>query len=567
MGPNDRSTLVSLFCDRVARSGSRQAGSFPAGAGYLEPTWTELSEQVRRTAAGLVRLGVQPGDRVVLVSENRLEWIVADLGTLMAGGVNVPIQAALAGPQIAEQIRDCGARLVMLSGPGQAAKLLAVRAELPRGLEFVTFDPCAGLHALGGARTLADLQAGVGANEREQVQARRLAEGTARDLATILYTSGTTGEPKGVMLTHGNLVSNTLASMETLFISEDDVRLSWLPLSHIFARTVDYYLWVASGSRLCLARGLDTLMEDLRRVRPTLFSTVPYFLDKVMRALTAAGQADDPAAVREAFGGRLRVIVSGGAPLPDHLAEFFLSRGVPAYQGYGLTESSPVISTNTLSANKIGTVDRPIPGVEVRIAEDGEILTRGPHVMVGYWNKPEATAAAIRDGWLYTGDIGELDADGYLRITGRKKEIIVTAAGKKIAPVRIEALLTEDPCIEQAVVYAEGRNYAVGLIVPNYKLLGEEARRQGLPPLPVEELVREPGLVAFMQERVTAALGGVSKFEQVKRIALLPAPFSVEAGELTATLKLRRARIYERYQDTLAALYQEPAVSPVSAVA
>ena len=375
------------------------------------------------------------------------------------------------------------------------------------------------------------------------------------DLATILYTSGTTGEPKGVMLCQRNLASNALGTLQAFQSEPDDLRLAWLPMSHIFARTCDVYTWVAGGGQLALAEGPDTVTPFCRELHPTLINGVPYFFEKVQRYLVDNGLADQPGILPLAFGGRLRAACSGGAPLPDHVAQFYNERGVFLGQGYGLTESSPVITAATPRAMKIGTSGRPIPGVEVKIAADGEILTRGPHVMLGYWRKPAATAEALRDGWLYTGDLGEIDAEGYLKITGRKKELIVTAAGKKAVPNHLESLLKADPLIEQAVVIGDGRSYLTALIVPNRDALAAELRRQGRE-IAWPEALRHPDVLSLYDERIKARLACVSQYEQVGRFTLLDRPLSIDHGEMTLTLKLRRDAIYQNFADTIEAMYR-----------
>jgi long-chain acyl-CoA synthetase len=377
------------------------------------------------------------------------------------------------------------------------------------------------------------------------------------DLATILYTSGTTGEPKGVMLSHRNLVSNAVATLEAFSMQADDLRLTWLPLSHIFARTCDLYGWIAAGSQLALAESRDTVLANCAELRPTLMNGVPYFFDKVRRVLCDKGLADVPGKLAETFGGRIRFLCSGGAALPDHVARFYLDRGVKLAQGYGLTESSPVISLSTETAFKVGTVGRAAPGVEIQIAGDGEVLCRGPNVMLGYWNKPQETAETIRDGWLHTGDLGELDLDGYLKITGRKKELIVTAGGKNVAPVLLESLLTEDPLIAQAIVIGDGRNYLTALIVPNFETLKHELSARGEQYTFPAEWLDKPLVRELFAERVKQRLEGLSSFEQVHKFTLLERPFAPESGELTPTLKLRRGVILERNGDLIEAMYRK----------
>jgi long-chain acyl-CoA synthetase len=383
-------------------------------------------------------------------------------------------------------------------------------------------------------------------------------ERTAREkldknsLATILYTSGTTGEPKGVMLTHGNLASNACSTIAAFGPRPDQLRVNFLPLSHIFARTCDLYCWLVDGTRMALAESRETVITDCQLIKPTYLNGVPYFYDKVYRALVEHKKHDTPGALKGILGGAIETCCAGGAALPDHLYEYFLSQGVPLLQGYGLSESSPVITISTLKEHRRGSCGRAIPGVEVRIADDGEILTRGPHVMAGYYKNDRATAEVLHDGWLATGDLGRLDEDGYLYITGRKKEILVTSAGKNIAPVYLESLLTEDPLILQAMVVGDGRSCLAALIVPNVPKLRAE--------LPLSDctdadLLRHPQVLELYRKHMDRCLTVVSPHEQVRKFQLLGRPFTIESGELTAKLTLRRHEITARYEAEIDAMY------------
>ncbi|HVC97416.1 MAG TPA: AMP-dependent synthetase/ligase [Pirellulales bacterium] len=571
-------TIVSLLASRVAADAKRPAISFRRDGAWQTRTWSELADDVRRTAAVLVGLGVTPGDRVAQVSPNRYEWIVADLAIQLARAVHVPVHATLAGPQIAYQIIDSGARIVLLAGADQVAKLAAYvepegAAPFPTELKFISFDLC--LQAVRSPKNLgmnsepptvamnldlqvellADLTAGVVPAEARRVEEAALRHAGPDDLATILYTSGTTGEPKGVMLSQRNLTSNALATLEAFRQQSSDLRLAWLPLSHIFARTCDLYTSIAGGCQMALADSPEQVTADCRELHPTLINGVPYFYEKVMRYLIDHRLADLSGALATAFGGRLRAACSGGAPLADHVARFYNERGVFLAQGYGLTESSPVITLATPAAMKIGTVGRPAPGVEVKISDDGEIVTRGSHVMLGYWNKPEATAEVLSEGWLRTGDLGSLDAEGFLKITGRKKELIVTSAGKKIVPVHIEALLTADPLIQQAVVIGDRRNYLVALVIPNLGALAAELARLGVELSSPDDMCAHADVIALYRRRIDERLAGVSQYEQIAKFAMLAGPLSIDRGELTLTLKLRRQAIAANYAEVIDGLY------------
>ena len=377
-------------------------------------------------------------------------------------------------------------------------------------------------------------------------------------LATIMYTSGTTGNPKGVMLTHGNLLSNAAAMLQIAPHRPDDVVLNWLPFSHIYARTVDHYKNLLAGILTCLAESADTVVQNLADVQPTHLASVPRFYEKVYAGASSSEPAATKRNLSRIFGPRIDWMSSGGAPLPLAIALAYQQAGLILLQGYGLTESSPVISFNHKDKFKLATVGLPLPGVEVRIAADGEVMTRGPHVMRGYWNNPAATAEALRDGWLHTGDLGSLDDDGFLQITGRKKELLVMSTGKKVVPSYLEGLLLGDPCIDQAVIHGEGRSFLTALLVPNWDnvrhvLAGEGATLAGDP----QERCGQEEVVALLERRVRGQLADVSRAEQVRKFVILPQPFTVAAEEMTVSLKLRRNVVLNKYARQLEALYQE----------
>ncbi len=362
-------TLVTMFCRRVAEDGDKPALFVKRGDAFQGITWNRIAADARRMAAVLVRLGIEPGDRVIQVSENRYEWILLDLAVHLARGIHVAVHSTLTGPQIAYQIIDSGAKVVVVSGSEQAQKLTSATGhatgaaeQLPDTIQYVSFDACQ--ESIGSQTVLpmAELLQQASDAEGQEAQKRALRDGRPTDLATILYTSGTTGEPKGVMLSHRNLAFNCQAVLEAFTLDSDDMRLSWLPLSHIFARTSDYYVWIAAGGRLALAQSRETIIADCQALKPTYLNGVPYFFDKVQRYLQEQGLADKPGALQALLGGRMKMCCGGGAALPDHVAEFFNKHGVVLVQGYGLTESSPVISTGTIEANRLGTVGKPIHG-------------------------------------------------------------------------------------------------------------------------------------------------------------------------------------------------------------
>ncbi len=548
--------LATLHRETCRRWGADCALRFKRFGRYEDRTWSEYRRQADEAAAGLIELGVAPGDRVAILSENRYEWLIADHAILSTGAVNVPLHAPLTAQQAAYQLSHSEARGIFVSTQEQADKIAAVRDRLPR-LEFiVSFEPVAPL-SLKSQFTFAGLMHRgwrQGAAAVDEIL-RREAALTEDDLATLIYTSGTTGNPKGVMLTHGNLLSNAATTFEVCGAQAGDIQLSWLPLSHIYARTVDHYLTTVGAITMALAESVETLVANLKEIQPVWMNSVPRFYEKVWSSVESRDFESRAAELRRIFGPRIRNLSSGGAPLPRHLAEGFQAAGIALLQGYGLTESSPVISFNSLASNRLGSVGRPIPGVEVKIAADGEILTRGPHVMRGYWKDPEATARTIVEGWLHTGDVGYLDADGFLFITDRKKDLIVTSVGKNIAPTELERLLVSDPWIDQAVIYGDGRPFVVAIVVPNFDKLKDHSNGQGWSLETNDNFIRTPAVVEFYQQRIDKLMEAVSQPERVKKCLLLSRPFQVADDELTATLKLRRRHILAKFEPQLAALY------------
>jgi len=550
--------LTQMHRLQAARLGARPALRFKRHGLYHDLGWDQYRADALACAAALIDAGVQPGDRVGLLAENRVEWLIADMGILAASAVNVPPHAPLTSRQIHFQLADAGVCWLFVSNREQLEKVRAVRSELPALRGLVIFDRAA---AAADARSWAGfLQRGRAALCRMQRElSEREAACTLDDLATIMYTSGTTGNPKGVMLTHGNLVSNVCAVLEVAPFEPEDVTLTWLPFSHIYARTMDHYKSIGAGTTLALAESNETLVANLDEVKPTHLNSVPRFYEKVLTAKASPDPAETGRRLRDVFGPRMKWMGSGGAPLPIPVAEAYYAAGIVLHQGYGLTESAPVISFNRVDRCKIGTVGEAIPGVEIKIATDGEVLTRGPHVMTGYWNNAEATAVAIEGGWLHTGDLGKLDADGHLVITGRKKELLVLSSGKKVVPNYIEGLLLGDSCIDQAVVCGEGRNFLTGLIVPHWSNVREALAREGVAvdSAADSELARHPAVLDLLRRRMEAALREVSSWEHVKKFVVLPRPFSVDNEELTVSLKLRRNVIVRKYASELDRLYRE----------
>ncbi len=545
-------TLVHLFLDRVAASGEVPAIWIAKGGGFQPRTWHELAHDVFRAAAALAEF-VEPGERVVQLSENRYEWIVCDLAIQLARAIHVPIHAPLASAQVVAQIRDCGARVAIASSIEQLEKIHAGADDLPADLRLFCFDAAADADRAEPFARLLDARPG---STETLAQAAR-EHVTPESIATLLYTSGTTGEPKGVVLTQGNLTSNALGTLAAIEQTEQDLRVNFLPLSHVFARTCDLYTWIALGSQLALAQSRETVIADCQALHPTTLNGVPYFFDKVRRVLIESGKADEPDALRNLFGGKIRFFCSGGAALPDHVFDFYQERSVPILQGYGLTETSPVISVSSLTHVRRGASGKAIRDVEVRTAEDDEILTRGPHVMSGYYNRPAATAEVIRDGWFHTGDYGHLDEDGFLFIRGRKKEIIVTSGGKNVSPVQLESLLTEDPLILQAIVIGDDRDFLTALIVPDPDQLRDVILQHQWPVFSPAQALSDPRVIELFRQRIQTQLATVSSYEQVGKFTLLDRGFTIDSGEMTPKLSLRRDVIAANCAAQIEAMYRK----------
>jgi long-chain acyl-CoA synthetase len=525
---------------------------------YCDVSWEQYRAAALACAAALADAGVRPGERVGLLSENRIEWLIADLGILAAGAVNVPLHAPLTAPQVRFQLRDADACWLFISRGCQLDKIRQVRHELPSLRGVVVFDSSAS--AEDAADWRAFLQRGrsaIGRRRGDLVQ-RELDQGPGT-LATIIYTSGTTGNPKGVMLTHGNLLSNALAMLNASPQLAGEILLNWLPFSHIYARTVDHYCRICGGTVLALAESPETVVENLAELRPTHLTGVPRFYEKVLSAVASLDAATTGLRLRGVFGPRIDWLSSGGAPLPLTVAQAYQEAGLLLLQGYGLTESSPVISFNRKDCYKLDTVGRALDGVEIAISPEGEVLTRGPHVMAGYWKDPQATAEALRDGWLCTGDLGVLDADGFLKITGRKKELLVLSNGKKVVPSYLEGLILSEPCIDQVVVCGEGRKYLTALVVPHWLNVRRAiaAEQPSIADLGDAELANHRSVRALLGRCIERALQHSSLHEQVRRFHILERPFSAADDELTVSLKLRRAVISTRYRAQLEALYEE----------
>ena len=600
--PTPPGTLNKLFFDAVDRYDRPNALMYKAGGEWRPISHRTLAERVTRCGRGLTALGVRPGDRIAILSENRPEWAIADYACLTSRVVDVPLYPNLPPEQIAYILRDAGAVAAFVSTPELAAKLIEARAHAPAVRHVITFADSV---PSGVDMTLARLEARGMANETgdsgRAYRAEALKVGPD-DIATLIYTSGTTGEPKGVMLSHDNIYSNVTASvarLPTAFENMENLALSFLPLSHIFERMAGHYLMMHTGTTIAYAESMDTVPVNMQEVRPTIVASVPRLYEKMYarvldnalsggalkkriffwarRAaerwadLTLGGKTPGLivsinkriahklvfSKLQARTGGRLRFFVSGGAPLAPEINKFFYAAGLVILEGYGLTETSPVITVNTPEDFRIGTVGKPIPGVEATIAADGEILTRGPHVMHGYFNKPDATREAIdSDRWFHTGDIGEI-RDGFLAITDRKKDIIVTAGGKNIAPQPIENLVKTNKYVSQAVMIGDRRKFPSIIIVPNFEQLEKWAKLKNLIWTDRRQLVSTPIVHAKMEKEVFGQVGKLAHFEQPKKLTLLDQEMTVESGELTPTLKVKRKLVNERYRNLIDAMYAE----------
>jgi len=601
-----RTSIPAIFREQVRKLTVRPMVYGKRDRHWRPLTWGQMGERVQQAAAGLVRWGVQPGDRVAILSDSGPEWVLADLAILSAGAASVPISETTTAAQAAWMLNHAECRIVFVHNRAQLEKVIEVAPQLPclthivhsderilegpgapkvpSGLEVVSVLK---LETLGDPAALAEVD-------------RRVADLGEEDLLTIIYTSGTTGEPKGVMLTHGNLIANCEAARRALPIGSEDIVLSFLPLSHSFERMAgDYMSLLFCGATVYFAEGLGRLIQNMTEVRPTVMTGVPRVFEKIYARFMAtreqgslvrrgiadlalnlghrvsvarqAGRAPgrllaasyrlagEPvfANLRERLGGRVRFLVSGGAPLDREVALFFHGAGLLILEGYGLTETSPVVSVNRINAFRFGTVGRPLDNMRVRLAPDGEILVKGPSVMRGYFKDPEATAAVLDDGWLATGDLGVFDADGYLRITDRKKDLFKTANGKYIAPQLLERLLTARPLIDQACVVGDRRPYCVALLVPDMAALATWGAEHGLDWRRPEDLVGLPAVRDRLQVEIDQVNAQLARHETVKDFVLLAEPLTEATGLLTSSQKIRRKPVLDHYAKEIEQMYPQ----------
>jgi len=588
-----------MLKENAVKFADRTAISYKKNGEFLSLSYAVFYERVLMAARGLRKAGMGPGDKVAIFSENRAGWAIADFAIQCAQGITVPIYATNTAEQAAYVVNHCGAQIVFVSNRLQYEKLLTVRAQMPQLKQVISFERFLGNPDLPvySLYQLSEISYPVTAVERQRIEGW-IAAVKATDLITIIYTSGTTGVPKGVMLTQANMLFDAFYGLKKLeALSMDETFLSFLPLSHVLERTAGYYAPLMTGCHVAFSESIEKVVENMQEVGPTVMVSVPRLFEKIysriyedvhlmpslkrslfhkaveigrrytlLRYITPGplGLLKFKyrifdwlvfSKIRKRFGGRIKYFISGGAPLDKTINEFMWTIGIPTFEGYGLTETSPAVTLNSPWKVRFGSVGTPLPETEVRLAEDGELLIRGPQVMRGYYQDPEETAHAIRDGWFHSGDIARIDEDGYVFIVDRKKEIIITSGGKNIAPQPLENELRMDKYISQAYVYGDRKPYLVALLTPNLERLIKMAQDEGIDYLDVEDLVANRRIHRLYQERVNALNAQLASYQTIKKFLLLPRDFSVDGGELTPTLKLKRKVIYAKYQDRIERLY------------
>lgn len=582
-------------CETYGHEQDRAVYSSKQGGIWTPTTYSDLRTRVECFSLGLRQLGIQHGDRIGIVSENRVEWVITDFALACLGAVDVPVFYTLTAAQIAYIYRDCGVKAAVVSNNVQLSKLLEAKDQIP-SLQFIVVMNRIDNTSTSVYQFEEVIQTGFSSmpaeERREQFDASAM-EVSPYDLLTLIYTSGTTGQPKGVMLSHKNLLSNVTSAASVFRIDHSDSFLSYLPLCHSYERMAGYYLAFSCGCTTYFAESIEAVAENMREVNPTVMTSVPRLFDRIWLRIqqnidkepfykrmvvkkcfaiglrVARGEcsvldvilnrlADTLifSKIRSRMGNRLRFFISGGATLNSNIAYFFKSVGVSIIEGYGLTETSPVLTVNREDDAEIGSVGKPLPGVEIRIADDGEILARGPNVMLGYWNDEESTNEIIDSaGWLNTGDVGEIDRDGRLRITDRKKDIFVTNGGKNIVPQPVENAILGSCFIQQVLLVGDGRDYCTALIVLEREIVQTWLAGQGLGDRSMNELIAMPQIHKKIQDELNIQQRALSKFERARRFRILPEPFSIENEMLTPTFKVRRKVVIEKYRDLIEEMY------------
>ncbi len=609
-------SLAVMILDQARRYGSKRVFQRKRGNRWDDIAWQQFGEQIVHAAQGLAALGFQPGERLAILADNRPEWPLIDLACLYLGGVDVPLYLTSHPNDLAYILKDAGVTFLAVAGDDQRQKIKQIAAQVPTLSQVINLDHGPDDESDGASSPQEGRLGHLPSLSLKDLLARGAqAAGATQpvsypDLATIIYTSGTTGRPKGVMLTHANMLANAQDATHILSITEADQTISFLPLSHSFERTAGLYTILRAGACIAYGGGTVTLTKDLGEVRPTLFCCVPRVLELVyrrvfsekenapfgkkqilrwaldvgqaagrVRTADSTGEAPLPLLLklqhrvadrlvfhklRHVLGGRIRFLVSGGAPLNPEIARFFFGAGITVYEGYGLTEAGPIVACNSPGLNRVGTVGPALPQVTVHIAPDGEIYVRGPNVMQGYYNKPEDTAQAIdAEGWLHTGDVGEIDAAGFVTITDRKKDLIITSEGENIAPQPIEGLFRQDPLIEEACLIGDQRPYLTVLLVPNRTLVETTAQKRGLSQ-DWEALLNHPTIRSLFRRRFDTVNKSLPVYARMRKFTLLTKPFSQERNELTPTLKVKRREVLLTRQAEIATMYPTRSLPPAT---
>lgn len=592
--------IPQMFFARAEQYNTRTAFRYKKEGKWVDESWNELKDKVLAIASGLLEIGIKKGDKVNIISQTRAEWVLADIGSLSIGAITAPIYPSNTPEQCAYIINDSEARVIFVENAQQLEKILSIKKEIPNIIKIIVFEP--GFKTDDKSVISLDELIRIGKSalsKNEQVIKKTIEEIKADDVATFVYTSGTTGPPKGVIQTHKNHIAMVSNLRKVYDHRSGDINLFFLPLAHSFARCIEYFSIYTADGVVAFAESIDKVAQNLVEVRPNIMASVPRIFEKVYQAVLSGAQASPlkkkifdwaigvgrqvsqliqkkqpvPLGLRikraiahklvfsklhEKLGGRIRFFVSGGAPLSREIAEFFHAAGILILEGYGLTETCPATHINRYDNYKFGTVGQPIPGVEVKLAPDGEIIVRGDNIAKGYYKKPEETREAFtEDGWFKTGDIGEIDSEGFLRITDRKKDLIKTAGGKFVAPQNIENMLKADPFISQAVVIGDQKPYCVVLIAINKEEAEKFAKEKGIQYKDYLDLTRKPEIRERVKQTIDAVNSKLAKFETLKKFEILPKDLTQEDDELTPTLKVKRKNIMKKYKDLIDSMYQE----------
>ncbi len=592
-------SIPAILKENADRFHDRTAISYKKHGVFLSLTYAEFYERVLQLARGLCKAGMEPGDKVAIFSENRLGWAISDFGIQAGGGITVPIYATNTGEQAAYIINHCEARIVFVSTKAQYEKLLEIKDQIPNVELLVSYERFMGSLSFPvyTQYQLSEVSTPIGEAEKEQIE-KRIAQIGHDDILTVIYTSGTTGPPKGVILTHYNVISNVTYGIRRIGgLDQDDIFLSFLPLSHILERTGGYYVSLLSGKHIAFAEDVKKVVENMGEIQPTFMISVPRLFEKVYSRIHESVHQMSPLRksmfhqavktgreyvnkkyidkapvgllglkyklydrlvfkkIRKRFGGRLRGMICGGAPLDKTINEFMWAIGIPVFTGYGLTETSPVVTLSSIDDVRFDAVGKKVDETELKLAEDGELLVKGPQVMRSYFKNEKATRETFADGWFKTGDIARIDEEGFVYIIDRKKEIIVTAGGKNIAPQPIENELKLDKFISQAIVFGDRKPYLTALLTPNVERLIDYSRDHDIEYIDIYELVKSSRITSLYAERIKELNDKNPSYSTIKYFTLIPKDFSIEGGELTPTLKLKRKEIYSKYRAIVDEMY------------